>query len=133
MPRKATLKTLKNKAWSLLSEIIRRGSADQNGNVRCYTCGAIGNWRDYDAGHGVSGRRNGVLFDERVIRVQCRVDNRYRGGLYEIFVPKLIQELGLTHEEWLTLVAELKSPLKMSRTDYEDLIRSYRERLKGLA
>ena len=35
---------LKNKAWDLLSKIVRLESTDKNGYVKCVTCGKVAFW-----------------------------------------------------------------------------------------
>src|SRR5688572_25898041 len=94
-PKKKTLSSLRKKAWSLLSEYVRRSSADEGGTNSCYTCGRLQFWRASQAGHAIPGRTNSTLLDESIIRVQCPVCNVWNGGRYEIFTTKLIKENGM--------------------------------------
>jgi len=42
MKRKSkSLSKLKEEAWSLFSARLKQNYADDEGNVRCYTCGAV--------------------------------------------------------------------------------------------
>jgi len=129
MPKKPTAKSLRRKAWALLSECIRREAADSEGLVVCYTCGKVEHWTDVDAGHAISGRHNGVLFDERIIRPQCRYDNRMRSGYYEVFIPKLMQEHLWTFSDWAAIEAESRGPHKITIGEYQAMIADYRRRL----
>ena len=81
-------------------------------------------------GHGIGGRGNYVLFLEEVCRVQDYGCNVGRQGNYEVFIPKLIEEMGLAHYNYL--VQQSKIPLKRTRGDYEDLISYYSMRLEAL-
>lgn len=130
MKKKA--KTLRAKAWKLLSEVIRREAADENGFVCCYTSGSIAHWTEVDAGHAIPGRTNGVLFDERIIRPQCRYDNRMRSGKLEIFIPKLMREYGWTLDDWEAIVNESRGAKKITVGEYEDMISNYQKRLNAL-
>lgn len=130
MKKKPTLKSLKNKAWSLCSEFVRRSHADEGGTVSCYTCGKLMHWKESHAGHAIPGRHNAVLLDTEIIRPQCPRDNVMMGGRYEIFTAKLIRENGL---EWFEskLIAS-RQPVKVSRVDYEQKIEDLKAKLKEL-
>lgn len=95
------LSKLKKKAWNLFSEDFRKRNADKDGMVECYTCGCNRKWQGerMQAGHGISGRGWNVLFLENIIRVQCDTCNIWKGGNYQVFVPKLIREIGLDEYE----------------------------------
>lgn len=88
-------KPLKKKAWDLYSRWIRMSAADEKGMCSCYTCGVVKHWKEMQAGHGVSGRGNAVLFDDRIVRVQCVSCNLFRFGNYQVFIPRLCREIGI--------------------------------------
>jgi hypothetical protein len=122
---------LKQKAWKLVSEYVRRKDADEGGTAACYTCGVLAHWKDLHAGHAIPGRHNAVLFDVDIIRPQCPRDNLFLGGRYEIFAAKLIRENGL---EWFEKkLSDARKVTKFSRADIEDLIALYKQKLEGLA
>lgn len=118
--KKKTLPALKKKAWSLLSKCIRQSSADSKGMVSCYTCGNSGNWKEMQAGHGIGGRTNSVLFDKEIIRVQCVSCNIFKSGNYTIFTTKLIKENGM--EWWENKLTNSRVLVKYTRADLEELI-----------
>ena len=123
-------KALKAKAWKLMSELVRRKYADDEGMCRCYTCGNPAPWRDLQAGHGISGRGNFVLFLEEVIKPQCSKCNIFRQGDYPHFIPKLIEEYGIeSYQEW---VCESRKPLKRTKKDYVALVYELQARLEDL-
>jgi hypothetical protein len=128
--KKPTLSGLKRKAWKLFSEWIRRKDADEGGTVSCYTCGKPIYWKEAHAGHAIPGRHNAVLFDADIVRPQCPRDNLFLGGRYEVFAAKLIRENGL---EWFEKkLSGAREVVKYSRSDLEEIINLYREKLKGL-
>ena len=129
--KKPTLKSLKNKAWKLVSEYVRRRDADEGGFVSCYTCGAPIHWRlEAQAGHSIPGRRNAVLLDAEICRPQCRRCNVFMGGRYEIFVSKLIRENGL---EWFEKkLAGARQVVKLGREDFERVIEEMKANIASL-
>lgn len=126
----ANKKTLKNKLWKLVSEYVRRKDADPHtGVVACYTCGSMRHWTEGDAGHGIPGRKNMVLFDLEVLRFQCKSCNRNQGEQY-IFGKRLNEENG---EGWFERkLIESKQPKKYYIKDYEEMINDFLEKLNVL-
>ena len=126
-PEKQTPKALKAKAWGLMSELVRRKDADSDGMVRCFTCGAVKPWREVDAGHGIGGRGNFVLFLEEVIKPQCKACNGYQGGRYEVFLLKLVDLYGRDQvDEW---VIGARKPHKRTKGQYVELVYELQDRL----
>lgn len=72
--------SIKKKAWTVFSEYIRKRDADRRGWTACVTCGRAGHWRQFDAGHFIPGRGNGILFDERGVHAQCKRCNARSGN-----------------------------------------------------
>ena len=86
---KSKKQKLKDKAWKLFSEWIRRRDADHLGNVSCVTCGKRAQWKGegMQAGHFIAGRTLSLLFDERNCHTQCYGCNVGRNGSYvEYFI-----------------------------------------------
>lgn len=129
--KKQTLSSLKKKAWSLLSECIRREAADRNGYVRCYTCGTSNLWnRGMQAGHAIGGRHNAVLLDESIIKLQCVSCNVFRRGNYPVFTLKLINEHSA---DWFEKkLADSHKTVKLTASDIRERIAEYEDRLKKL-
>ena len=130
MKRKSTIKGLKNKAWKLFSEYVRRKHADEGGTASCYTCGQLAYWKDLQCGHAIPGRHGAVLFDEEICRPQCPRDNVFLGGRYEIFTTRLIKENGMAW--WEAKLDGAKRVVKYTRSDLEALIESYKQKLREL-
>lgn len=132
MKKKPTLKSLKAKAWKLCSQWVRRKDADEGGFVSCYTCGApIHAVLEAKAGHAIPGRHGSVLLDVDILRPQCVRCNVFMRGRYEVFAAKLIRENGI---EWFERKLEgARQVVKMTRSDYEEAIESFRRKLDELA
>jgi hypothetical protein len=128
--RAKTIKSLRTLSWNLLSQIIRRTGNDHADNGICFTCDQVMHWKELQAGHGIGGRHNAVLFDEEIIRKQCPICNVFRRGNYQIFVTKLIKENGM--EWWEKKLTDSRKIVTFKRSDYEERIESYRERLAAL-
>lgn len=123
MPRKASLKTLRKKAWDACSKYIRQLYSDHRGKAVCYTCGTLDDWKSSQAGHGIPGRTNAVLFDTEIIRVQCETCNIWKRGMHHIFTAKLIKENGL---EWYeNKLQQSKQIVKLGRSDYEQIAQDF--------
>jgi hypothetical protein len=121
-PHQRSIASLKKEAWRLMSIKIRKQYADQYGWVACYTCQEVKPLKEMQAGHGVAGRGNAILFDTRIIRPQCYGCNIGRGGNYQVFVPKLIRELG--QEVYEQIERDSHKPVKRNREYYLELIES---------
>ena len=128
------MKKLKTKAWSLFSQYIRRKYSDKLGYCECFTCGAVKPWKEMDAGHGIGGRGNFVLFLEEVCRPQCKSCNLKqpfgKDGNYEVFIPKLIDLY--TKEQYEEWVIESRKPMKRTKADYLELIEDLKQRLEAM-
>lgn len=127
---KTPLAKAKERAWSAFSLYIRNKYADNEGLVSCYTCGKRLEIKSMQAGHGIGGRNNAILFEERVVRPQEMGCNVYGRGQYAIFTRKLIDELGL--EEYDQIVTQSRTPLQYKTQDYLDIEAKYAELLKNL-
>jgi len=92
----------KDTAWRWFSKYIRlRDAIKTTGDVfyaKCITCGEILPIEDMDAGHGIPGRMNSVLFNEDLVHAQCRQCNRRGGGELQMFKKVLIDMHG--QEKW---------------------------------
>jgi hypothetical protein len=126
-----TLRALKNKAWKLCSEYVRRKHADAGGFCGCYTCGAPIHWKlEAQAGHAIGGRNNAVLLDVDILRPQCVSCNVFRRGNYPIFAAKLIREHSLEWFEQKLIAA--RQAMKITRADYEEKIQEFKRKLNEL-
>jgi hypothetical protein len=125
--RGLTLSKAKKRAWTVFSKYIRLSHSDSSYCSMCYTCGVVKAWNDLQSGHGIPGRNNAILFEERVVRPQCVGCNVFGRGQYQIFTRKLIDELGL--EQYDEIVSQARVPVKYKVADYLAIEEKYREKL----
>lgn len=116
---------MKDKAWAAFSKYIRLKYANEQGYEECYTCGAVKHYKQMQAGHGIGGRNNSVLFMEDVVRPQCAGCNLWGGGKYSIFTEKLIREYGA--DKYAELVILSNQSVDMNVFDYEALYKKYKD------
>ena len=122
---------IKSTAWNWFSKYIRlRDCLETTGNkdyCKCITCGRIKHVSEIQAGHGIGGRGNGILFDEEVTHGQCVYCNWHLKGNYEMYITVLIEKRGA---EWyeqkkikskLPCKIDLKEESKKWRLRYNEL------------
>ena len=123
MKKKKSLSKLKEEAWSLFSARLKQRYADDDGNVRCFTCGAIMklNTTNCQGGHYLSrGGYPGLTFHPDNSRPQCYRCNVHLKGNTVEFRIRLIEEIGLERVE--ALEAQRHNQVKLTRSDYEKMI-----------
>ena len=79
------------------------------------------------AGHLVSGRTNGVLFDERGVFPQCYACNVCRQGMGPEYTVFIIENYGQQVVD--DLIQLRRSKVDYSREDYETMIEGYKKRI----
>lgn len=123
-----TYKKAKAKAWKDFSNYIRlRDALKTTGDPDrfvCFTCSKVTLVKDGDAGHAIPGRTAGILFDEEIVRAQCRECNRVFGGEQEKFTRRLINEKG---KEWFNnKLQEKKSVVKYTTNELLQIAEYYK-------
>lgn len=129
------VKTEKARAWKAFSEYIRKAYQayyQSGGNllVECYTCGIKKPYKEMQAGHGIPGRNNAVLFLEEVVKPQCVGCNVFGRGKYPIFTSKLIKELGM--EEYDRVLNLSQQVVKFTALDYRDRYEYYKAKSEDI-
>ena len=98
----------------------------------CVTCGSIMPWKKSQAGHFVPGRNNSVLLREDLVHTQCYRCNCCLGGNLARYMIYMMESYGYTKEQIKELL-DLKFKVKpMTRTDWEEKIAEYEQKLKDL-
>ena len=92
--KKLSTAKLKKKLDKVFSEYIRRKYSNSNGQVECYTCGSVKDWKEMQCGHFVSRVYLGTRFEEDNVRVQCVGCNIFGRGKTAIFASNLETERG---------------------------------------
>lgn len=128
--KRESVRSLKKKVWKKFSLYIRLKHADENGFVECYTCGRKMHWKEAQAGHGLGGRGNSILFDEEIVKPQCYRCNVEKGGAYDEFHDRLIREYG---EEWFHKKVQQKhTPKNFTVSELRQLLKEIEEKLVSL-
>ena len=125
-----TISKLKKKLDTLFSQYIRRRSADDLGRVKCFTCGVEKHWKEQQAGHFQSRSHHSTRWDEVNVQVQCVKCNMFRQGEQYKFGMYLDQKYGEGTAEELEIRS--KTIVKLNRTDYEEAIERYKQKIKEL-
>ena len=123
---KLTLKGAKKKAWDACSKYVRHKHS-RDGLCTCYTCGVSKPVSDIQAGHAIQGRGNSILFETDGIRPQCASCNVWQGGRLDVFIPKLIDEVG--RQRYDELLALKGKPRKFTISELLELEQYYLERI----
>ena len=114
----------------MVSKYVRTRNA-KDGFVECYTCSTTKPIAEMQAGHAIQGRGNSILFITDGIRPQCASCNVWQGGRLDVFIPKLIDEIGRErYDELLEMKYQTK---KFTRQELIDLYQEYKEKLNGLS
>jgi hypothetical protein len=93
--RKQTRKSLHKKLWDKQSLEMRKGQADFQDYVECFTCRKSVPYKEANVGHFW---HNKLDFDKRNLKVQCVKCNHYLRGNLIKYSLRLIEENGL---EWV--------------------------------
>jgi hypothetical protein len=62
------------------SKYIRIRDADNNGYIRCISCGKIVHWKNADAGHFIKRQHIALRFNEQNVNAQCKLCNCFEQG-----------------------------------------------------
>lgn len=114
----------KKKTWEWCSRYIRLKHADSDGICECYTCGKKYHWKQIQAGHGLSGRTNNILFNEDIIRPQCSFCNVKMMGKLDEFGAKLRVELGDAYDEYLKTKRDVKKYTEEELKELEEMFKT---------
>ena len=125
-----TISKLKKKLDSLFSQYTRLRNADHLGRVKCFTCGVEKHWKEQQAGHFQSRSHHSTRWDEVNVQVQCIKCNMFRQGEQYKFGMYLDQKYGEGTAEELEIRS--KTIVKLNRTDYEEAIERYKQKIKKL-
>lgn len=136
--RKAAQKTKKQESSSFLtakldkifSIYIRLKYADDNGNVKCFTCDNTHHYKAIQNGHFQSRRYMSTRFHTNNCRPQCYACNVGLHGQQYIFGANLDKQIGSNTAETMILLS--KQQKKFSLQEYQELIQHYTEEVANL-
>lgn len=127
-----TISKLKKKLDKVFSEYIRKRDSDYKGNCKCISCGkeypAFGG--STHAGHLFSRRYLSIRYDEKNVNSQCSYCNTFLNG------NQIKAARGVENKWGKGTVDELESRMhivvKLTRTDYEEAIERYKQKIREL-
>ena len=93
----------------------------------CYTCGVSKPVSDMQAGHAIQGRGNSILFETDGIRPQCAGCNVWQHGRLDVFIPRLIDDIG--RQRFDELLALKSQPKTYTVDELLDIESEYKEKL----
>jgi len=116
--------SLKTKALNTLQKLARVAAADDNGYVRCVSCGTATHWKECDGGHYIA-KGHSSYWSLRIENVhpQCRGCNSYGmryGTAANEYTKWMIDYYG---REFVDEMEKLKrTPVKIYKKEYEEMI-----------
>lgn len=120
----------KNKLDRIFSEYIRLRDADNNGYIRCISCGKVVFWKDADNGHFINRKHMSLRFSETNCNAQCRSCNRFDEGNMTGYNIGMIKKYGQQTVNLLILAKNQQN--KISDAEYQILIKNYQQKIKEI-
>ena len=141
-PVRKSLAKVKKETWVIFSRFIRlRDCLKTTGSIEygeCFTCGGTFEFRELQAGHYLSGRKDSILFSEKGVNAQCgtcniwgRIKTHGDGKGMPIHYRKaLLKMYGEGIEE--ELMAEFHQSKKYGIKELLELQETHRQQIKEL-
>jgi hypothetical protein len=121
---------LKKKLDTIFSIYIRLKYADEDLNVKCFTCDKVYHYKKIQNGHFYSRSILSLRWDEQNCRPQCYGCNIARSGNYIEYYKRLEKEIGKGGMEYLEYKRhQIK---KMGKLDYQIYIDTYTQKVAEL-
>jgi hypothetical protein len=121
---------LKKKLDTIFSIYIRLKYADEELNVKCFTCDKVYHYKKIQNGHFYSRGILSLRYDEQNCRPQCYGCNIARSGNYIEYYKRLEKEIGKGGMDYLEYKRhQIK---KMSKLDYQIYIDTYTQKVAEL-
>ena len=128
--RKKSQKTLIRKLDEVFSRYIRLRDADENGYIRCISCGKIRHFSEMDCGHFINRSHMATRYDEQNCNGQCRSCNRFDEGNNIGYTRGLIAKYG---PQVISLLYLKKNTIKKwDSFELEALIAHYKKEIQKL-
>jgi hypothetical protein len=121
---------LKKKLDTIFSIYIRLKYADQDLNVKCFTCDKVYHYKKIQNGHFYSRAILSLRYDEQNCRPQCYGCNIAKSGNYIEYYKRLEKEIGKGGMDYLEYKRhQIK---KMGKLDYQIYIDTYTQKVAEL-
>ena len=118
------------KLWKVFSEFIRLRDSDERGFGKCFTCDFRGEWKRFDAGHGLGRQHKAVKYDERNVHSQCKRCNGFEGGQQAIYKEEVNKKYG--PETWDKLVIKSRQVCKRGQYEIDQMTEYYKKEVNLL-
>jgi hypothetical protein len=118
------------KLWKAFSEFIRLRDADENGFVKCITCGLMRHWKQVDCGHGIGRQHWGTRYSEKNNHAQCKRCNGFEGGKREVYKSEVDKRYG--KGTWDLLELASKKGKRPSETEMKIMEKYYKQEVEKL-
>lgn len=96
---------------------VRTRAMNEQGMVKCISCGSWNWWNDVDAGHYINRRNRGVRWSTINVQPQCRFCNRFSEGEQAKFRKALVEKYGegkvVDLEEYAAFFGNTRIPREM--------------------
>lgn len=121
------LKSLKKKAWDILSKYKRMVDANLDGFNECVTCPNPKPmpWKKLQGGHFVPGRRGWIFLNEDCVWPQCYVCNIILKGNWANFYEFMVKKFGTKEVQKIIALKNKKMSSTEMRDECERIIKTY--------
>lgn len=128
--KKESVSGLVNSLDEVFSKYVRQSAADENGIVKCFTCGAYHPIKKMQCGHYVSRSNYALRFEEKNTAPQCYRCNIKMEGNKPSFAQRLVEKYGQGILEELEM--RKNNRFKLEPFILKEMIKSYTEKLNQL-
>jgi hypothetical protein len=118
------------KLWKAFSEYIRLRDSDENGLIRCITCGRVKPWKECDCGHGIGRQHKATKYHEQNNHAQCKKCNGFEGGMRERYKEEVDKRYG--EGTWNKLEVMARGVCKRGQFEIDVLEKYYKQKVKDL-
>ncbi len=130
-PKRITPAKSKKKADKWYSLWVRLKDSDDNGMVRCFTCGCVKHYKEMHCGHYVPRNILTTRWYSKNTQVQCPGCNLYGNGKPDIFAIELMAKYGT---EVLQELNDLRNTIRpMKQFEFEEIAMEYKLAAKKIA
>jgi len=128
--KKKSISQLKKQADDLVSQFVRRSTADWKGYNSCFTCGITKHYKELQCGHYVSRTYNNLRWSLLNLRPQCYSCNVMKRGNMDEFAVRLEKETpGILKQ--LNMYKHMPSG-SIKRLELIKLIEEFKEKLRAV-
>lgn len=125
-----TMKGITLKLDNIFSMYKRLLNTNDDGYIKCFTCGRYFTYADIDCGHYISRTHKSIRWLDENTEPQCRSCNRFHEGVKDIFALNLVRKYGAS------ILQELDNKKnqikKYTVPELDGMLEEYREKIEQL-